>query len=194
MRGFVLTDPEVAQALAPDSQAEAAREVLLVRQDGDDLSLSLYVDGDDLAAAARASGAGALEELGLDRLMRLAEGVSHFVLLAWRAQRDRPVSRLELELQAEVDKFLVGLLAGVAPPCDLMRRLFVRAHFRDGLHRDEARRYADASHLAHTYCRSLVHEGRDGRAGTLRKLRRFWRLGQRDKVAHIAGLPRRRVA
>ncbi len=34
------------------------------------------------------------------------EGVSHFVYLAWNAGHDKPVSLLELEMQAEVDKYV----------------------------------------------------------------------------------------
>ena len=39
------------------------------------------------------------------------EGVSHFTYYAWNAARDKPVSLFELELQAEVDKFVTtGIL------------------------------------------------------------------------------------
>ena len=34
------------------------------------------------------------------------EGVSHFTYYAWNAARDKSVSLFELELQAEVDKFV----------------------------------------------------------------------------------------
>jgi len=179
VRQFLLTDPDVADALAPQADPSAAREALLVRQTADGMELSLYLDPDDLEAAAQPG------SQNLDRLMRIAEGVSHFVLLTWRAQRDLPVSRLELELQAEVDKYLVGLLAEVACADELIDQLFVRARVRDDLEESEARRYRDASDLAHTYCRSLPDRPNEH---AMRDLRRFWRFGQRAKVAHIAGL------
>ena len=34
------------------------------------------------------------------------EGVSHFVYFAWNAGYDKPVSILELEMQAEIDKYI----------------------------------------------------------------------------------------
>ena len=44
------------------------------------------------------------------------EGVSHFLYLAWNAGHDKPVSLLELEMQAEVDKYVASYW--------LMRRQF----------------------------------------------------------------------
>ena len=43
----------------------------------------------------------------LQRFGPLVEGVSHFVYLIWRATRKEPVTQLELELQAEIDKFVL---------------------------------------------------------------------------------------
>lgn len=179
VRAFLLTDPVVADALCPDGDPVSAREALLVRESGGDLELSLYLDAEDLQATI------SQESPGLDSLMRVAEGVSHFVLLTWRAQRDLQVSRLEMELQAEVDKFLVGLIAQVADADELIDQLFVRARLRDDLDPDDARRYRDASELAHAYCRSLPQRPDEH---AMRDLRRFWRFGQRAKVAHIASL------
>ncbi len=180
VRSFVLTDPEIADALAPGADPTAAREALLVRQTSEGLEVSLYLDPDDLEAASSQGATG-----DLDRLMRVVEGVSHFVLLTWRAQRDLPVSRLELELQAEVDKYLLGMLAEVADADELIEQLFVRARLRPDLEESEARRYRDASDLAHAYCRSLPDRPDEH---AMRDLRRFWRYGQRAKVAHIASL------
>ena len=39
--------------------------------------------------------------------LTVAEGVSHFVYVAWNAGFDKPVTLLELELQAEVDKYVL---------------------------------------------------------------------------------------
>ena len=185
VRSFLLTDPDVAEALAPTASPRFAREMLLVRETADSLDLSLYLDADDLAAAEGG------EPPGLDGLMRLAEGVSHFVLLTWRAQRDLPVSLLELELQAEVDKFLIGLISDVSDAEGLIERLFVRTRLREDLSDEDSRRYRDASSLAHTYCRSLPDRPDEE---AMRSLRRFWRFGQRAKVEHIAGLPAVRIA
>src|SRR5258708_12683110 len=54
------------------------------------------------------------------------EGVSHFLYLAWNAGHDRPVSLLELEMHAAVDKYVASysLLLRQVPvpsPADLPR-------------------------------------------------------------------------
>ena len=59
------------------------------------------------------------------------EGVSHFMYLAWNAGHDRAVSLLELELQAEIDKYVASwwLLREQDParfPAELHRLLFER--------------------------------------------------------------------
>ncbi len=56
----------------------------------------------------------ALTEDNLADYCTALEGVSHFVYSTWRLERDLPVSLLELETQAEVDKYAVTvfLLAG----------------------------------------------------------------------------------
>src|SRR6202030_239021 len=64
------------------------------------------------------------------------EGVSHFVYSTWRLGRDLPVSLLELETQAEVDKYAVTvfLLAdqqGGGYPAQVHARLFDRVSFDD---------------------------------------------------------------
>ncbi len=50
---------------------------------------------------------GALNEGNLAEYCTALEGVSHFVYSTWRLDRDLPVSLLELETQAEVDKYAV---------------------------------------------------------------------------------------
>ena len=189
VRDFLLSDSEVAIALAPT--AAAAREMLLVRQQADALEVSLYLDAADLQALADAGPATAVDDPGLDRFCRIAEGVSHFVLLAWRALRHWPISRFELELQAEVDKFMVCLVAGVGDGPELVEALFVRSRLRDELSATERERYRSASSLARDYCQSLGSKDRDD---LLEDARRFYRFGQREKVGHIAGLRARRAA
>ena len=59
------------------------------------------------------------------------EGVSHFLYFAWNAGHDKTVSLLELELQAEIDKYVASylLLKRQFPdrfPAELMRLLFER--------------------------------------------------------------------
>jgi hypothetical protein len=51
-----------------------------------------------------------LHDGNLADLCLLIEGVSHFLGVAWHATQERPVTCLELELQAEIDKYVLALL------------------------------------------------------------------------------------
>jgi hypothetical protein len=174
-------DEEQARAIAGDA-VTARREALIVVERGEDVSVGLYVD-----PALRAP------RSHFDAVCVLAEGVSHFVYLEFRSCRGREVSELELELQAEVDKYALALVRD--PPARiwsrsrrLRRRLFEQAAFVDPEGSERGERYRLATKVAATYARSL--ERRFVAAGDLealaRELRRFYRLGEREKLAHVA--------
>ncbi len=77
--------------------ANDEREQVLLRDEGDGVGLAVR-----LPPAGLHDGAG---PPSFDALCQIVEGVSHFVYLAWRIGQDLPSTQLELELQAEVDKF-----------------------------------------------------------------------------------------
>lgn len=122
------------------------------------------------------------------------EGVSHFLCVAWHADHDRPVSLLELEMQAEVDKYVVSywLLQRQSPgrfPAELRRLLFDRARVDPQLADGREVLYRQASRYAEKYCRGLERDLRSSRTGAerqvLSRLRRFYRLPGAHKLAHI---------
>lgn len=175
-----LVGREVAAAAG---HALRAPEELLVLEEQDGLSLGLYLDEAALAGAARG-------ELG--PLAQLAEGVSHFVYLATRAARGRPVSLLELEVQAEVDKFAVLLLAlwrrdRRRRSRALRRRLYERVRYHAHLEAHELTRYREANRLGAGYARWLEGRFVDGAdvEGLLRELRASYRLGAGEKLGYL---------
>ena len=105
------------------------------------------------------------------------------------------MTQLELELQGEVDKYLcaVFLLSlqndGAVSP--RLRELLFR-HYRlaDTVSAERAERYRAASHLAYRYCGYLEARflRRSRLADLARESRRFYRLGQREKLEKIADL------
>jgi hypothetical protein len=122
-----------------------------------------------------------------------AEGVSHFVYLCHRARALRPVSLLELEAQAELDKYLCVLLqlwatGRRAVSGELRRRLFSGWSERPGLSAQERERYRLASALAAAAARVLearyVVQGRLEQL--LREVRRLYRLGGGEKLSAFA--------
>jgi hypothetical protein len=151
--------------------ARPAREWVFVREAEDDVDIGVYVHEDDLRAVAERTPAEAVRE-ALAAWCGLTEGVSHFLLLVRRASHDQPVSLLELEVQAEVDKFVTARLH-VGPDPSLRRRLFWDATLAEGLGPEEQERYREAGRLADRYCERL-ERCRDV-AEMLGELRGFYR-------------------
>ena len=119
------------------------------------------------------------------------EGVSHFIYAICCARAERPVTQLELELQAEVDKYVTCLLAtdpALRVSEVLRRRLFGDANYEPDLEADEHERYRAANDNAHRYAAWLETEyvGPRKIPEMLGELRRFYRAGLSEKLAHIA--------
>src|SRR5688572_12214753 len=167
---------------------------LFVAEEGDTRSLALYVDQAVLGRLARREPYCALSGESLADYLTAAEGVSHFVYLAWNAGYDKPVSLLELELQAEVDKYVLGarLLqqqgAGRVPH-ELHRALFARTRIDPVAAAGRVSLYREASNYAARFCRRVAARGasraRSATSEMLTELRRFYRWGSARKLAHI---------
>ena len=172
--------------------ARAPREQLLVSESGDELSMALFVDAKAIETLERHDPASGLHGENFADFCIALEGVSHFVYLALCAAGERRVSALELELQAEVDKYLLVLLGtwreGGAPPSDLRERLFRRVRFHDDLAPDERERYETANSAACEYAASLEERFVRRRAvdEMLGEMRRFYRMDCATKLDHIA--------
>lgn len=114
VEAFMVDEAARETALAgADGQAGTARrprEQLLVEQDRGELRLALFVDADALHNLRKNDPAHGLRTSNLGDFLLAIEGVSHFVYVAVCAAEDRSVSALELELQAEVDKFVTCVL------------------------------------------------------------------------------------
>ncbi len=171
--------PDVAGFL--EARADVERERVLVRETADGVELRV-----ELPAAA-------LEpEPTLDELCQVVEGVSHFVLIAERARCELPITQLELELQAEVDKFvLLALLhaRGAAPlaprdRAELRAKLFDSARFAHPAGTEVGDRYRIASRTAARFIHRLERDYlARPRLHELRvELRRFFRAGQTAKL------------
>jgi len=171
-------------------RATATDEQLVVEQTAEDLGMALFLD---LGVLERLAAANPLETLNGGNLAdywTALEGVSHFLYLAWNAGHDKPVSLLELELQAEVDKYVssLWLLRAQSPqrfPAELHPALFVSARVDPTLAGDAQALYREANDYAGRFCRYLDRMVKYGdRAGDERmlcELRRFYRLTQMRK-------------
>jgi hypothetical protein len=191
VREFLLTDHT---RLAAIPTARACDEQLLLAEEGDTLAMALYIDPRVLQRLSGRDPVQSLTHENLADYLTVAEGVSHFVYVAWNTGFDKPVTLLELELQAEVDKYVLAawfLSAqnGGRFPRELHRALFERTRVdpvaaagREGL-------YRLASRYAARFCRRLGAMLERRRRGSMREslaeLRRFYRWGNARKLAHI---------
>ncbi|MGF1467201.1 MAG: hypothetical protein ACFCGT_13825 [Sandaracinaceae bacterium] len=176
-------------------------ELLLVAEDAEGVHVALYLDRAALAALP-AEGVFALDGDDAFRASCLAtEGVSHFLYVAFRAHHRVPVTQLELELQAEVDKYVAGVLGeGTARAIrareglsdrsrEVRQRLFDSPRFLDPPHSSAGRRYRLAHRLAASYAQRLER----GFVDRLRlreleaELRRFYRLRTKAKAQRAEG-------
>lgn len=187
---FLVTDPEVVSQLeAGQPGTRDIQEKLLVREGGEELGLALYIDpqvGERLAGADPTS---RLDDANLGDYLVLLEGVSHFVYLTWNAQRERPVTLLELELQAEVDKYVSCLFRlssqdGGRVPRRLKQVLFDDVSFDEQLDGEGLERYETANRVAMKYCAGLEERFllRRRTREMIDDVRRFYRLPQEAKL------------
>jgi len=157
---------------------EGGRETLLLREADDGaIEMSLRLP--------------ALEETGagVDALCQIIEGVSHFVYVVERARVQREATHLELELQAEVDKWVV-LAASMQDGFDVERSAALRARLyeRVAYDHDEAsevgQRYRVANDAAHRFVRRLERDyvGASRYRELRGELRRFFHEGQEQKL------------
>jgi hypothetical protein len=200
---FLVTDRRRLPAAARGGTAE---EELIVAQPAagdDEVALSLYLDPALLGRLTREDPLVRLHAGNVADWCTALEGVSHFLYLAWNAGHDKPVSLLELEMQAEVDKYVASywLLRRQSPqhfPAELRRVLFERT--RIDPHAAAAGRaqiYREASRYADKFCarlERLLSRSRTARNGgaadeaVLTELRRFYRLTHARKRALIEGI------
>jgi hypothetical protein len=188
---FLFTERERLPSAVRESETD---EQVLVLDHGDAASVGLFLDPQLLARLAVANPLQALNGGNLADYWTALEGVSHFLYLAWNAGFDRGVTLLELELQAEIDKYVASwwLLREQHParyPAELHHLLFERAHVDSRLAGERSDMYRAANQYAARFCRRLERQLSVRAAGvasdTLAELRRFYRLSRERKVTHI---------
>jgi hypothetical protein len=198
---FLITDRRTLAQFEPDDDRALEEELLLAEAaDGSGAGVALYIDAQLLTRLECADPVGALTEANLADYCTALEGVSHFVYSTWRLSRDLPVSLLELETQAEVDKyavtvFLMGLqqagTRGGAYPSQVHTRLFDRVSFDARLKPHQYERYRTAHRCAARFCleleRRFVNRGVARIEALVRELRKFYRLGSAEKLRYALG-------
>lgn len=167
------------------------REQLLAVESDGEMALALFVDPAAIENLERRDPAHRLDEHNLGDFLLVVEGVSHFIYAIGCAREGRPVTQLELELQAEIDKYITCLLLSPAETrtsASLRERLFVEPKYEPDLSDDELSRYRAANDNALRYTAWLETSFVAPRRvpEMLGELRQFYRHGLASKLARIA--------
>ncbi|MDB4958897.1 MAG: hypothetical protein JWO36_6466 [Myxococcales bacterium] len=175
--------------LAP--QRKPREQLLAYQHSGGEMGLGLFIHPAVLANLHRHDPGNRLDDTNFGDFLLSVEGVSHFIYTVCCARADRPVTQLELELQAEVDKYVTCLLATEteqATSQTLRRRLFGDAEYEPDLDGEERDRYRAANDNAQRYAAWLEAVFVIPRKipEMLGELRRFYRVGLAAKLAQIS--------
>ena len=197
---FLLTDRDKMSLLAthcdlPSGSHDAQDEQVLVHAANDVLEVTVFIDSQVLQRLDASNPCEQLNDANMADYCTALEGVSHFHYLTWRATYEHEVSLLELELQAEVDKYAAAMCLLTAQcngafPFALHERLFHRVRYRSELQGEALQRYQTANRGAARFCRALDERFLRGRRkqpeAWLRQLRQFYRLSYTQKMQCIA--------
>ncbi|MGH8476520.1 MAG: hypothetical protein ACRERV_04150 [Methylococcales bacterium] len=189
---FLITDAKLASELDTSLNARENMEKLLLRPCPEGLDIALYLDPAVVEHLGRENPLCSLHGGNLNDFWIALEGVSHFIYLIWNACLNKSVTLMELEMQAEVDKYVASL-------CLIMRQerrwlsrqirenLFNGVHFDEKLDDQSLTRYKDANFFAGKYCMQLEYRYlRKKRSRMMiEDVRDFYRLPQGEKIRRI---------
>jgi hypothetical protein len=188
---FLISDRRQLERMLGPAAAEGSDEHVFIVEGADGVRVGLFIDREVLERLARKDPMEALDERNLQDFCTALEGVSHFHYLLWSLAQGRSVSLLELELQAEVDKYASALTlltrqhAGEFPRA-LHAAMFDRVRFAPQLEASARQRYEAANRHAARYCRELderfLRRRRSRPEAWVSELRRFFRFPHQQKL------------
>ncbi|EKD50181.1 MAG: hypothetical protein ACD_62C00620G0002 [uncultured bacterium] len=188
---YLIGEDELFELLPAHQQTVVPKELFLVNPDPDNdtVEVALFLDS---KLKENLSHRNPLERLCAENIgdfCALIEGISHFVCYLHKAHLNREITQLELELQAEIDKFLLLSLltySDEANSYQLIDVLFEGYAINEALALDQIERYETASTLAKKYCASLACDIKARRIKNLvKKIREFYSLSQEEKIRMI---------
>lgn len=189
---FLVTDVDLVRLIEDSNASRVTEEKLLISERDDEVCVTLYLAAELLERLGDLDPRDHLGHANLADFCKVLEGISHFNYLAWNATADKSVTLMEMEMQAEVDKYIAArALLENQPRSDLGHtlydRLFASPRFDPALAAEEYVRYRDASTFAGQYCRTLERRFPAERFGVkmMQDLRTFYRLPQPGKLSHI---------
>lgn len=164
------------------------QESLLVKYTSGELAIGLFIAPKILNTLQNHNPFSSFDGHNLKAFLIAVEGVSHFVYLLKKASENNPVTQLELELQAEIDKYLLACFLFTfhrqAIPPFLFSYLFEEMQWQPSLTRKEKWRYKEANRFATKFCTHLDQQYiRYGYwTQLIETARHFYRLNHWDKI------------
>ncbi|MBI2344116.1 MAG: hypothetical protein HYV02_07270 [Deltaproteobacteria bacterium] len=133
------------------------RETLLIARQDNVTYLGLYIAPAILERLIAQPPITQLDRTNLDATCVAIEGVSHLLCATWKLAHDMPFTQLELELQAEIDKYLLCArwLHRQGRTTEILADLFHHYTLCGGMDAEAAERYDRAAFLAWHYCRTI---------------------------------------
>jgi hypothetical protein len=164
---------------------------VLMRDLGNTLKVSIYYPDRLIKVLEENDPRMGLHDDNIDECASFVEELDHFLFIAQNFKRNRPFSLLELELQANVTKYLVLKYFIALKNRSMRLQEFDKEYIRHHLFYKrnyalegpvERKRYEDAKELGMTYTRHIDFLSHDDR---LSDLRLFSRLPCPLKIRHI---------
>ncbi len=192
---FLLQDANVCAELLGRSLADDEDEQVLLSESDGSLSLTVYVNAQVVSWLARHNPLQRLATSNLAAFCSAVEGISHFHYLIWCAQQGRSVSLLELELQAEVDKYSLASCLLQEQGCTsfqavLHSQMFAHVGYIRGLEMEQRQRYVEANRCAARFCQRADERFLRGRRPRrdlwFAELRQLFRCGHHEKLRRAA--------
>lgn len=192
VESFVI-DTQESKRFSPRTviRSRLASEALLIKQSKGRIEVGLFVAKDILKTLEEHNPFTTLDWRYLKSFLVAIEGVSHFVYFLKKVSQGLPVTQLELELQAEVDQYLLVCLLTFeqtkAMPTFLFSLLFDQDDWHPSLSEKERERYREANRFATKFCAYLernyliCHRWQNA----LKAARRFYHLNHWAKIAQL---------
>lgn len=191
---YLINKKEIFNYISKKKNTKIPKELFLVRrQNGSLIEIALFLDSKLIHNLEKNDPYASLTKKNLSDFCILIEGVSHFVYFLWKTYRDRPITQLEMELQAEIDKFLMLFFylrsaeEAVFQP-EMFKILFEDFNIHKDLSGEAKERYLTASSLASRYCYSFQKRFRDSEniKNIVDEIRQFYNFSQEQKIQYIS--------
>ena len=188
---YLINRDELIALLPVNQQTLIPKELFLVnpQPQNDTLEIALFFDESLTQNLQTHDPLKKLSSENISDFCTLVEGVSHFVYYLHKASLELDISQLELELQAEIDKFVLlslGVCGENQRHEEILDMLFENYHLHDKLTPAQRDRYHSATQLARKYCYELLQNFKStARHEFLHEIRTFYPLSQEQKIQYI---------